>query len=56
MGLITPIIFTLYMFIKFHYLDQDIVFFWLKLGLGNLSLLSDYNFGRKKKKNVIKKN
>lgn len=54
-GLITPIIFTLYMFIKFYFLAQDIDFFWLKLGLGNLVLFSDYNFGQKKKKERYKK-
>ncbi|QIH76046.1 hypothetical protein GTN31_06705 [Macrococcoides canis] len=55
LGLITPVIFTIYMFIKFYYLDPDIEFFWLKLGLGNLVLLSDYNFGQKKKKERYKK-
>ncbi|WP_414055016.1 hypothetical protein [Macrococcus equi] len=55
LGLIPPVIFTLYMFIKLYYLNQDIEYFWFKLISVNFVLLSDYYLGQEKKKERHKK-
>lgn len=50
LGLITPMIFSLYMFIKYFYFNQYVEYFWFKLLIGNFILISDYYLGQEKKK------
>ncbi|WP_414042966.1 hypothetical protein [Macrococcus animalis] len=50
LGLVPPVIFTIYMFIKLYYLNEEIEYFWYKLASVNFVLLTDYYLGQEKKK------
>ena len=50
LGLIIPILFTAYVFIKVYVLNLPVEGFWYKLIVGNIILLSQYFMGLEKRK------